>query len=238
MHLVGVLHQQKSEIGGRDDAWWRATGTWSASIACRTGEPNQAVGGLDDRWSVSPPAVTRAVVALEERLGARVFNRTTRSVSLTDVGRRFLDSARRIVSELDLATREAVGEKSSPHGPDRGPQRPARRQGEVLRRRAQGQERLRRRPGTTCAGTSTRDYQGNAWKLVAKGTCEKTESKTSADRLRAAQGVQGEEGLSGDANTSSPRPYGSHHPTIPAMHERRPACSLAWASRRPTSRRC
>ncbi|PZO31888.1 MAG: hypothetical protein DCE92_14610 [Alphaproteobacteria bacterium] len=26
-------------------------------------------------------------------------------------------------------------------------------------------------PGTTCAGTSTRDYQGNAWKLVAAGRC-------------------------------------------------------------------
>lgn len=26
-------------------------------------------------------------------------------------------------------------------------------------------------PGTSCAGTSSRDYQGNAWKLVAKGTC-------------------------------------------------------------------
>ncbi|MCV6823817.1 MULTISPECIES: DUF2282 domain-containing protein [Halocynthiibacter] len=26
-------------------------------------------------------------------------------------------------------------------------------------------------PGTTCAGTSTVDYQGNAWKLVAAGTC-------------------------------------------------------------------
>lgn len=26
--------------------------------------------------------------------------------------------------------------------------------------------------GTTCAGTSTVDYQGNAWTLVAKGTCE------------------------------------------------------------------
>lgn len=26
-------------------------------------------------------------------------------------------------------------------------------------------------PGTTCAGTSTRDWQGNAWKLVPKGTC-------------------------------------------------------------------
>lgn len=28
-------------------------------------------------------------------------------------------------------------------------------------------------PGTSCAGTSTIDYQGNAWKLVAKGTCTK-----------------------------------------------------------------
>ena len=28
-------------------------------------------------------------------------------------------------------------------------------------------------PGTSCAGTSTRDYQGNAWALVKKGTCEK-----------------------------------------------------------------
>ena len=26
-------------------------------------------------------------------------------------------------------------------------------------------------PGTTCAGTATEDYQGNAWKLVPKGTC-------------------------------------------------------------------
>ena len=34
-------------------------------------------------------------------------------------------------------------------------------------------------PGTTCAGTSKVDYQGNAWSLVAKGTCEKTASKTS-----------------------------------------------------------
>jgi uncharacterized membrane protein len=30
-------------------------------------------------------------------------------------------------------------------------------------------------PGTTCAGTSKVDYQGNAWTKVAKGTCETTE---------------------------------------------------------------
>ena len=33
--------------------------------------------------------------------------------------------------------------------------------------------------GTTCAGTSKVDYQGNAWSLVAKGTCGQTASKTS-----------------------------------------------------------
>ncbi|NMM46684.1 DUF2282 domain-containing protein [Rhodospirillaceae bacterium KN72] len=34
-------------------------------------------------------------------------------------------------------------------------------------------------PGTTCAGTAVRDYQGNAWKLVPAGTCTETESPTS-----------------------------------------------------------
>ena len=33
--------------------------------------------------------------------------------------------------------------------------------------------------GTTCAGTAKTDYQANAWKLVPKGTCEKTASSTS-----------------------------------------------------------
>lgn len=33
--------------------------------------------------------------------------------------------------------------------------------------------------GTTCAGTSKIDYQGNAWSYVPKGTCGKTASKTS-----------------------------------------------------------
>lgn len=33
--------------------------------------------------------------------------------------------------------------------------------------------------GTSCAGTSKTDYQGNAWMMVPKGTCEKTASKTS-----------------------------------------------------------
>lgn len=34
-------------------------------------------------------------------------------------------------------------------------------------------------PGTTCAGTSKVDHQGNAWSLVPKGSCEKTASPKS-----------------------------------------------------------
>jgi DNA-binding transcriptional LysR family regulator len=68
------------------------------------------------RLRLSPPAVTRAIAALEDRLGARVFNRTTRSLIITDVGRTFLESARRILADLDAAEREAVGEGSAPHG--------------------------------------------------------------------------------------------------------------------------
>ncbi len=34
-------------------------------------------------------------------------------------------------------------------------------------------------PGTTCAGTAKKDHQGNAWKYVPKGTCEKMASPTS-----------------------------------------------------------
>ena len=34
-----------------------------------------------------------------------------------------------------------------------------------------GQNDCEAGPGTTCAGTSKADYQGNAWKYVAKGTC-------------------------------------------------------------------
>jgi DNA-binding transcriptional LysR family regulator len=68
------------------------------------------------RLRLSPPAVTRAISALEDRLGARVFNRTTRSLTITEVGQRFLDSARRVLVDLDAAEKEAVGETAMPQG--------------------------------------------------------------------------------------------------------------------------
>lgn len=58
----------------------------------------------------SPPAVTRAVAGLEDRLGVRLFNRTTRTVHLTEPGIRFLEDARRVLSDLDTAEQEVRGE--------------------------------------------------------------------------------------------------------------------------------
>lgn len=49
----------------------------------------------------SPQAVTRAVAALEARLRVRLLHRTTRSVSLTHDGERYLEKGRRVLAELD-----------------------------------------------------------------------------------------------------------------------------------------
>jgi uncharacterized membrane protein len=38
-------------------------------------------------------------------------------------------------------------------------------------------------PGTTCAGTASADYQGNAWKYVAKGTCATIKTPNGAGSI-------------------------------------------------------
>jgi DNA-binding transcriptional LysR family regulator len=66
--------------------------------------------------SRSPATVTRAVAALEERLQARLFNRTTRSVALTDAGARYLASCRRLLAAYDELEAENIGERAEPRG--------------------------------------------------------------------------------------------------------------------------
>jgi DNA-binding transcriptional LysR family regulator len=65
---------------------------------------------------LSPPAVTRAVASLEDRLGTRLIDRTTRSLRLTDAGARFLVRAQRVLADIDDAEKDAVGDTSEPHG--------------------------------------------------------------------------------------------------------------------------
>ncbi len=50
----------------------------------------------------SPQAITRAIAALEARIGTRLLHRTTRSVSLTNEGAQYLDRCQRALAEMDL----------------------------------------------------------------------------------------------------------------------------------------
>src|SRR5690349_13681589 len=68
------------------------------------------------KLGLSAPAVTRLIAALEDRLGARLLQRTTRSVALTDAGARYLERARRILADVEEAEAAAEGENSLPRG--------------------------------------------------------------------------------------------------------------------------
>ena len=54
----------------------------------------------------SAPAVTRSVGTLEERLGVRLIERTTRRLAPTDAGKRLAEHARKLLSDYDVAIRE------------------------------------------------------------------------------------------------------------------------------------
>jgi DNA-binding transcriptional LysR family regulator len=68
------------------------------------------------RLNRSPTAITRAVADLEARLGVRLLNRTTRAVSLTDVGTRFLVGAKRVLADLAEIEQAAAGQGTAPRG--------------------------------------------------------------------------------------------------------------------------
>ena len=65
---------------------------------------------------MSPPAVTRAVAALEAIIGARLFVRTTRSVKLTEAGERYWEDCRRILADIVEAEAAAAGSYATPSG--------------------------------------------------------------------------------------------------------------------------
>ncbi|WP_322516192.1 LysR family transcriptional regulator [Rhodopseudomonas palustris] len=68
------------------------------------------------KLGLSPSAVTRLVAALEERVGARLLQRTTRSVALTDIGVRYLERTKRILSDIEEAEASVSAERSKPSG--------------------------------------------------------------------------------------------------------------------------
>jgi DNA-binding transcriptional LysR family regulator len=68
------------------------------------------------KLGLSASGVTRLIAALEDRLGARLLQRTTRSVTLTDIGTRYLERARRILADVEEAEGSAESERTRPSG--------------------------------------------------------------------------------------------------------------------------
>jgi DNA-binding transcriptional LysR family regulator len=65
---------------------------------------------------LSPPAVSRSIARLEERLGVRLFARSTRQVGLTDDGRLYLEQCRQALRQISDAEDALTGRRQTPSG--------------------------------------------------------------------------------------------------------------------------
>jgi DNA-binding transcriptional LysR family regulator len=66
--------------------------------------------------NLTPPAVSRRLSQLEERLGVRLLNRTTRRISLTSEGEVYFGNAQRILSDIDEMERLVSSSRAAPKG--------------------------------------------------------------------------------------------------------------------------
>ena len=72
--------------------------------------------GAAARLAISPSMVSQHVKTLEESLGVRLLNRTTRKVSLTEIGREYYERCTQILVEIDAADRIASALQQAPRG--------------------------------------------------------------------------------------------------------------------------
>lgn len=76
----------------------------------------QSFTAAADRLGLSKQFISRRIMALEERLGARLLIRTTRKLSITDTGRAYYERALKIIDEVNDAEQLVSSENSSPRG--------------------------------------------------------------------------------------------------------------------------
>jgi len=76
----------------------------------------RSFAGAAAELDLSKATVSKAISRLEARIGARLFNRTSRRLALTDAGRALVEPAKRILGEGEAAERDALSQAAAPRG--------------------------------------------------------------------------------------------------------------------------
>ncbi|CAH0349040.1 hypothetical protein AQB9606_00870 [Aquabacterium sp. CECT 9606] len=87
----------------------------SMQIFCRVIDLNGFAAAARD-LNLSPSVVTRLINELEEHLGSRLINRTTRKLVLTEAGERYLEQVRRILADVAQVEAEVGSDTADPRG--------------------------------------------------------------------------------------------------------------------------
>jgi DNA-binding transcriptional LysR family regulator len=85
------------------------------AVFCKSAELGSFTAAAN-AMGLTPAAVSRGVGRLEDRLGIKLFRRTTRSMSLTDDGRLYFEQCRAAIAQIDDAEKNITGQQSEPRG--------------------------------------------------------------------------------------------------------------------------
>jgi len=75
-----------------------------------------SISAASNFYDIQPSSISRQLVVLEKELGVRLLNRNTRSLGLTEAGRKYYEYSQRIISEIDSAKRAVRDLQDKPQG--------------------------------------------------------------------------------------------------------------------------